>query len=97
VISSKHPSIGLMLDFVIIYFFQHIFKYKMIMEKNQDIKLCGIHDLVCEFGEVTRVVLVRGFGEQTFFLIELDFVIVYFFNIIKKIVFLKKKTCFKSS
>jgi len=56
----------------------------MIMEKNQVIKLCGIHDLVRKFGEITRVVLVHGFGEQTFFLIKLDFVIVYFFNIIKK-------------
>jgi hypothetical protein len=33
-------------------FFQHIFKYKMIMKKNQVIKLRGIHDLVCELSRL---------------------------------------------
>ena len=37
------------------------------MEENQDIKLCEIHDLVCEFDEVTRVVLIHGFREEIFF------------------------------
>ena len=38
----------------------------MISRKNQVIKLCGVHNLVCGFSEVTRVALVRGFGGVPF-------------------------------
>jgi hypothetical protein len=35
--------------------------------------------VVCGFTWVTQVILVYGFGEVFFFLIQLEFVIVYFF------------------
>jgi hypothetical protein len=67
------------------------FKKKLI-KKNYVIKLCGVHDSVCEFGELTMVTPVRGFSDSFFFLlIKLDYMIVYFslYCIVKKLV-LKK-------
>ena len=67
----------------------------MILKKV--IKLCEINDLVCEFGEITLIALVCGLSRVPFFffLIELNYVIMYFsfYNIVKKLVL--KKICYE--
>jgi len=53
----------------------------MILKKKYVIKLCGVNNLVCEFDKITLIVSVCRFSQIFFFsfLIELDYVIVYFF------------------
>jgi len=59
----------------------------MILKKNQVIKFYRVSNLVCEFDEVTLVVPIHRFNEVLFFLIILNYVIIYFsfYHIVKKI------------
>jgi hypothetical protein len=67
-----------------------------LKKKTKVIKLYGVNALDYEFDGITRVAMIHGFGNVLFFifLIELDFVIVYFFyHIANKIIF-EKKPCY---
>jgi hypothetical protein len=52
----------------------------MVQERNQVIKFCEVNDIVRGFGGTVPVVLDRRLNKVMFFLIELDFVIIYFLS-----------------